>query len=307
MQLLAQDKQTQGYRIEGDEVIFTFDKRDYKEATHGELQYRKSLTKEELIIEKIAVAGEFNDWANNQWIMKQLDENRYEFRKKITDFTDEFSWEFKFVINEKYWAEPEGNIRNLSEAKNRDGKNLHVYNLKMYSAYISEDGNTSFYLKGHEHAKKVVLSGSFNKWDESLFEMKKTQQGWHVTLQLKPGVYEYKFIVDGKWIHDEANTHKTPNEFGEYNSVVEVKAYHTFKLRGFINAKTVLLTGSFNDWSEEGFEMIKTPYGWKYTVQLSGGKHLYKFIVDGEWIVDPSNPVKEYDGAGNINSVCMVR
>ena len=173
MQLLAQDKQTQGYRIEGDEVIFTFDKRDYKEATHGELQYRKSLTKEELIIEKIAVAGEFNDWANNQWIMKQLDENRYEFRKKITDFTDEFSWEFKFVINEKYWAEPEGNIRNLSEAKNRDGKNLHVYNLKMYSAYISEDGNTSFYLKGHEHAEKVVLSGSFNKWDESLFEMKK--------------------------------------------------------------------------------------------------------------------------------------
>ena len=305
--LHAQEVQTQGYRIEGDEVVFTFDKRDYKEATHGVLQHRRSLTEDDLIIETIAVAGEFNDWAEDAWIMTQLDENRYEFRKKIADFTDEFSWEFKFVINEKYWAEPEGNIKNLSEAKNKYGKDLHVYNLKMYSAYISEDGNTSFYLKGHENAEKVILSGSFNKWDEQLFEMKKTQQGWYLTLQLKPGEYEYKFIVDGRWFHDEANANKKRNEFDGYNSVVDVKAYHTFKLRGHKDAKKVLLSGSFNDWSEDGFEMIQTDYGWKFTVLLSSGKHLYKFIVDDEWIVDPANPVKEYDYKGNVNSVCMIR
>ncbi len=305
--VFAQQKKVQGYRVDGDEVVFTFDKRDYKEVTHGISQHRKSINDQDLLIETIAVAGEFNDWANDQWIMKQLDENRFELRKKIADFTDEFSWEFKFVINEHYWAEPEGEIDNLSKAKNKVGYDLKVYNLKMYTAHISEDGNTSFYLKGYENAEQVVLSGTFNKWNERLFKMKKTQNGWYLTLQLKPGTYEYKFIIDGMWISDESNPNKKKNEFDQYNSVVEVKAYYTFKLRGHKNAKEVLLSGSFNDWSEDGFAMTKTEYGWKYTVLLSGGKHLYKFIVDEEWMVDPSNPVKEYDYRGNVNSVCMVR
>lgn len=305
--IFAQEKITQGYRIDGNDVVFTFDKRDYKEVTHGETQNRKSIRNRDFVIENVAVAGQFNDWAKDKWIMTKLDENRYEFRKKIADFTDEFSWEFKFVINENYWAEPEGEISNLSNAKNRYGQNLHVYNLKMYTAHISEDGNTSFFLKGHENAEKVILAGSFNKWDEQLFKMKKTKNGWYLTLQLKPNVYEYKFIVDGMWLNDEGNPNKVRNEFNEYNSVIEVKAYYTFKLRGHKDAKEVLLTGSFNDWSADGFKMFKTDYGWKFTVLLSSGKHQYKFIVDNEWMLDPVNPVKEYDYKGNINSVCMVR
>lgn len=297
----------QGYRMEGDEVVFTFDKREYREVTHGLLQNRKSIHDKSLVIEQIAVAGEFNDWAEEKWIMTQLDENRYEFRKKISDFTDELSWEFKFVINGKYWAEPQGEIENLSKAKNKYGLNLHVFNLKMYTAYVSEDGNASFFLKGYQNAKEVIVSGSFNKWDEKMFQMKQTKNGWYLTLQLKPNVYEYKFIVDGNWIEDEANPDKVRNEFDQFNSLINVKAYYTFKLRGYKDAKEVLLAGSFNDWSKDGFKMRKTDYGWKLSVLLSGGKHQYKFIVDKQWILDPSNPIKEYDYYGNINSVCMVR
>ena len=304
--LLAQ-KKTQGYRIEGDEVVFTFDKREYSQMTHGLYQHRKSMDDDDFDIEMIAVAGEFNDWAEDRWIMKKIDENRYELRKKIADFTDEFSWEFKFVINEKYWAEPEGDIENISKAKNRYGKDLHVYNLKMYTAHVSDTGNTHFFLKGYQKAEEVILSGSFNKWNEELFQMKKAEDGWHLTLQLKPGMYEYKFIVDNIWITDEANPNKKPNEFNEYNSVIDVKAYHTFTLSGHSTAKNVLLSGSFNDWSEDGFQMAKTDNGWELSVLLSGGKHQYKFIVDGKWMLDPANPVKEYDEKGHVNSVCMIR
>ncbi|AXG71040.1 glycogen recognition site of AMP-activated protein kinase [Kordia sp. SMS9] len=300
-------KKTQGYRVEGDEVVFTFDKRDYKEVTHGVLHHRKSIHDTDVDIEKVAVAGEFNNWAEDTWIMTKLDENRYEFRKKIADFTDEFSWEFKFVINEQYWAEPEGAIENVTEAKNKYGMDLHVYNLKMYTAHISEDGNTTFFLKGYQKAKKVILAGSFNKWNEHLFEMKKTDEGWAVKLQLKPGIYEYKFIVDNIWIADEANPNKKLNEFDEYNSLIDVKAYYTFKLHGFKDAKNVLLSGSFNDWSEDGFKMSQTDDGWELSMLLSAGKHQYKFIVDGKWILDPNNPIKEYDYKGHVNSVCMVR
>ncbi|MEM6720850.1 MAG: glycogen-binding domain-containing protein [Bacteroidota bacterium] len=303
--LFAQ-KKTQGYRIEGDEVVFVFDKRDYKEVTHGLSQHRKSIDDTAIAIEMIAVAGKFNNWSEDEWIMTKIDENRYELRKKMADFTDEFSWEFKFVINEEYWAEPEGDIENLSKAK-RKGKDLNVYNLKMYTAYISENGNAKFFLKGYQQAEKVILSGSFNKWNEELFEMKKAEDGWYLTLQLRPDVYEYKFIVDNIWITDEANPNQKENEFGGYNSLIDIKAYYTFTLSGYKDAKNVMLAGSFNDWSKDGFKMSKTEEGWEISILLSSGKHQYKFIVDQDWILDPNNPIKEYDYKGNVNSVCMVR
>jgi len=31
------------------------------------------------------------------------------------------------------------------------------------------------------------------------------------------------------------------------------------------------------------------------------------FVVNGKWITDPDNPVREYDGKGHINSVYMVK
>lgn len=67
------------------------------------------------------------------------------------------------------------------------------------------------------------------------------------------------------------------------------------------------MSGSFNGWNEHKLKMQKTDNAWVKTINLNGGKHHYKFIVDGEWITDPDNSVKEYDYSGNINSVKMVR
>jgi hypothetical protein len=53
--------------------------------------------------------------------------------------------------------------------------------------------------------------------------------------------------------------------------------------------------------------MEKTDAGWIYRIRLSAGKYHYKYIVDGKWIIDPDNSVREYDFHGNINSVKMVK
>ena len=45
---------------------------------------------------------------------------------------------------------------------------------------------------------------------------------------------------------------------------------------------------------------------WRVNIPLTGGKHHYKFIVDGQWLTDPSNPIIEDDGGGNLNSVLFV-
>ena len=78
-------------------------------------------------------------------------------------------------------------------------------------------------------------------------------------------------------------------------------------LKGNLDAQKVILTGTFNNWSEDEYRMTKVESGWKLTIKLSGGKHHYKFIVDDEWIIDPDNAVKEYDYDGHVNSVRMVK
>jgi hypothetical protein len=47
---------------------------------------------------------------------------------------------------------------------------------------------------------------------------------WKVKMSLKPGIYKYQFIVDGKWQEDPQNSMKERNSFGDINSLIEVKA-----------------------------------------------------------------------------------
>ena len=301
----AQKKSIKGYRIDGDEIVFTFDKRDYIEATDEKSQ--KRIDFDDFDISNVVVSGEFNLWSRDAWKMKKVDENIYELRKKISDFEDNFEWEFKFIINNNFRAEPSEDISNITPAVEVNGEQLGTYNLKFINAYVSETGNAKFILDGFLNAEKVILAGSFNKWDESLFPMIKTDKGWELTLKLRPDIYQYKFIVDGEWMEDPKNPNKTSNEFDGYNSIKKVKTDVTFMLYNFKDAKKVILAGDFNNWSEDECQMIKSDHGWTHTLRLTGGKYHYKFIVDGEWIIDPDNSVKEYDGKGHINSVKMVR
>ncbi len=301
----SQNKPVKGYTIEDDEIVFTFNKKDYTQATHDNGNFQRDF--EDLDIKSVMVSGNFNDWSKNQWKMEKIDHNTFQLRKKLSDFTDEFTWEFKYVINNEYWAEPSRKFLNIERAT-KDGHGLDTYNLKLFTAFPDKDGNVRFRLRGFENAKKVIVSGTFNRWNEELFQMYQIENGWEIILKLSPNEYEYRFIVDGKWMEDPTNPDKVVNEFGEYNSHVDVKKEVTFQLKGYPNAKEVILAGSFNDWREQDFKMKKSSEGiWTYSFPLSGGKHHYKFIVDGNWIVDPNNTVQEYDNDGHINSVVMVR
>ncbi len=305
LMVLSQDSPFKGYRLEGDEVVFTFDRRDYDKVTKDASRLKMDFN--DLDIENVVVSGEFNDWSMKAWRMTKINDTIYELRKNISAFSDAFSWEFKYVINNAYWAEPSRHDPNIAKATKYGLPLGGIYNLKMYMAYPDINGNADFKLKGHTSAEAVIVAGSFNKWHPSLFKMNKVADGWELTLNMKPGVYTYRFIVDGHWMEDPHNDNKVKNEFDEYNSVIDIKKAITFFLPNHDNASRVILAGSFNNWSEDELKMEKTEEGWRYTIRLSGGKHHYKFIVDGEWLVDPENPVKEYDGDGHINSVYMVR
>jgi hypothetical protein len=84
-------------------------------------------------------------------------------------------------------------------------------------------GNTAFRLKGHEDASVVALAGSFNEWNQSQLLFAREGDGWVCRVDLDPGVYHYKFIVDGDWLLDPSNPDTAEDEAGNVNNVVEVK------------------------------------------------------------------------------------
>ena len=75
----------------------------------------------------------------------------------------------------------------------------------------------------HPTAAKVGVAGSFNDWRPEATPMVPLGNGrWIKELILAPGVYEYRLVVDGKWMPDPASNETVINPFGEINSVVRV-------------------------------------------------------------------------------------
>ncbi|KAM9999213.1 hypothetical protein ACTFIZ_002778 [Dictyostelium cf. discoideum] len=48
--------------------------------------------------------------------------------------------------------------------------------------------------------KDVYVSGSFNNWKEKI-PLSRSEKDFTLIYNLAPGVHQYKYIVDGKWIH----------------------------------------------------------------------------------------------------------
>jgi 5'-AMP-activated protein kinase regulatory beta subunit len=71
---------------------------------------------------------------------------------------------------------------------------------------------------------------------------------------------------------------------------------------------SVFLAGSFNNWDPAAKPMAD-PAGdghFAATCMLAPGTYEYKFVVNGEWTVDPANPNFVVNALGTLNSVIQV-
>ena len=73
-------------------------------------------------------------------------------------------------------------------------------------------------------ARDVVITGDFTGWTrEGIRLLRKGPGVWEATLQLAPGEYQYRLLVDGVWRdHSEAKK-RVPNPFGSHNCVLVVR------------------------------------------------------------------------------------
>ena len=84
-----------------------------------------------------------------------------------------------------------------------------------------------------------------------------------------------------------------------------LKGNTVFRLKGYPEATIVILSGSFNNWNQSQFVFGREGDEWICRIDLEPGRHTYKFIVDGNWLLDPANADNEEDAAGNVNSVLL--
>lgn len=179
-----------------------------------------------------------------------------------------------------------------------------VNKLKNEDLIIQNNDLVTIRLNEYPDAEKVFISGSFNGWAVDGIQLTKDENGWRTTLPLNPGKYLYKYIVDGNWTTDPNNS-QTEKDF-EYNENSVLFVYNThLVLKGFPKARKVYLAGSFNDFKPKDLPLTShsTTGDWTIDLYLNEGTYYYKFVVDREWILDPSNPDVRSDGKGNENSV----
>jgi hypothetical protein len=248
--------------------------------------------------------------------LKQFIKNSQTDSLQKLGWTVEINNQSYFIISKVF--EPFGNIgNNINNALNtmlikekpnplfpatNNGITFGVNKFRNKSSFKVDDSVVTFFVRNYKNANQVRLSGSFNNWNPDLLSMNKTDSGWVAYVKLGPGKYWYKFIVDGDWTIDNDNQLKENDGLGNINSVY-FKPNVEFKLNGFANARRVFLSGSFNNWKPNDLAMIKTETGWVLPLYLAQGTHTYKFVIDGKWTRDETNPEKLPDGHGDYNSV----
>ena len=235
----------------------------------------------------VHLAGSFNGWNPNELAM-----HRVHAGWALLLFLREGTHAYKFNVDGNWLLDPVNKIVRTDGQGNQN-------------SFISIGDTMYFRLKGHLQYKHINVAGNFNAWNSQELLMEKMPGGWQLAYVLAAGNYEYKFLLDGEWITDPDNPYTTGT--GSFkNSVLAVKPNHVFSLDGYAESKKVILSGSFNGWSTDGYVMGKVDGKWVIPLYLKPGKHTYKFLVDGKWIIDPANDLWENNQYGTGNSVLWI-
>ena len=234
---------------------------------------------------RVYLAGSFNDWRERELLLVKTPHGW-----ELPLYLAEGTHTYRFIVDGNWYEDPS----NPNKYPNEFGQ---------YNSVIRLGKPHLFKLHGYPSARQVVLTGSFNGWREDELFLSKTATGWEIPYTLGPGNYAYKFKVDGKMIADPAN----PNRGGERgNSYLIIQPNYTFRLKGYPNAKKVTLAGDFNNWDPESFVMRREDNEWVFQVHLSPGKTRYKFVVNGNWILDPANKLWEQNEHNTGNSILWI-
>lgn len=150
------------------------------------------------------------------------------------------------------------------------------------SPVINENGTVTFSYS-NDIAKEVYLAGDFTNWSANEKAMTKNQNGvWSVTLRLADAAssYEYKFIADGNYVTDPANTITSANG----NSLLNVPKYSGRKI---VVPGTMQQNVGGTNWDATSTQTTMTYVSngiYALTLKnIPAGSYQYKVATDGTW------------------------
>jgi chromosome partitioning protein len=90
---------------------------------------------------------------------------------------------------------------------------------------VSQMEDAVVFVTLYPRASNVQIAGDFNNWQPEYSPMQKVGESgiWQTEMNLMPGRYRYRLVVDGQWQQDPYNESTELNPFGGFNSVIEVK------------------------------------------------------------------------------------
>ena len=116
-------------------------------------------------------------------------------------------------------------VLNAQRAVEFASREMHILEHSHFQPPRVEAGKIVFFYHD-DAAEHVAIAGDFNGWNVHQTRFNKMPDGiWRAEIDAPPaGRYHYKLVVDGeRWLDDPSNGMKAPDNYGGFNSVLNVK------------------------------------------------------------------------------------
>ncbi len=172
----------------------------------------------------VQIAGDFSNWRP---VPMQRGSHGVWFYF-LSEYETEHSVRYKFLIDGIWSYDPENSIQS------DDGSGSYM---SLTEAAVSEEDRHVTFRKVTEEgidyiefrtyrpeASFVSVVGDFNNWNPENDPLERTQKGiWKKKINISPGTYRYKFIVDGTWTVDLYNERSGSDGVDGICSIITVK------------------------------------------------------------------------------------
>ncbi len=257
---------------------------------------------------------------------------------KNLNLDKKYETEIKDELSTDYSSELESSEDETNEGREERGGIFNYNQLmqldkaqapRLIKSYVFKTGSLrtgilfTYQSKG---SKQVYLIGNFTKWDKKLLQRSKGGiffLFWPIEAKNHSRIYQYKFEDHGIWVHDPLNPNLLEDGASSYLSLfqieedllepqatVSIQRKHPSPASALVEfsiylpkSKKVSLVGSFNNWNPK-HDVLKAERNGTFRAKLylPRGDYVYKYIVDGKWLLDTYN--KDTRFSKEIQELC---
>jgi hypothetical protein len=173
----------------------------------------------------VMVSGDFNGW-EKPLLMTRNQHSIYVHMFRETDthsvVLGEGRYRYRYLVDGIWQPDP----RNSNTVYDSYGTELSYFEIRTPIIILDQnpvhvERNRYIFYYEDMNARTVFLVGNFNNWNPYSHPMRKNRSGiWEISLELIPGAYTYRFLVDGIYRKDPLSTKIVYDKFdNQYSSV----------------------------------------------------------------------------------------